>query len=112
MSSTTSTPVDGNRRQGRDGATSRPVTFDVAGWKSGGCHPQCRRSTLLGCRHRARRPLGKLEGGGHRLHELGVNCAGAIHDGCGVEAAMVLVVLGTIEVEEEGGSGVRGRMTS
>ena len=65
MSSTTSTPrpVDGNRRQGRDGATSCPVMFDMAGWKSRGCHPQRRRSTLLGCRRRARRPLGKLEGG-------------------------------------------------
>ena len=106
-------PVDGNRRQDRDGATSRPVTFDVAGWKSGGCHPQRRCSTLLGCKHRhVVHSASCRGGGGHRLRGLGANCAGAIHDGCGVEAAMVLVMLGTIEVEEEGGSGARGRTTS
>jgi hypothetical protein len=133
--------LHGSRRQGGDGAASRPVPFDmpfdVAEWKSGGA--------ILDVRHCWGASVGRVvhirqvwvtwqggRAGGAILNVrhstlLGCRCRvcrprsasvgghrlrGLGVHCAGVEVAMVSVVLGAIEVEEGGGGGARGRTTS
>ena len=76
---------------------------DVAGWKSRGHHPRHLTFDVGGVQRGCCSCLASV--GGHRLQGLGIHCAG-------MEVATVSVLWGAIKVEEGGGGGARGRITS